>query len=121
MKLKLLVINDTPKFHLRSLGSVNFIDAWQVHKFFVKLTENCQNQVCKHKFTTRISYSVPRGNSYLQSTNKVIFSITELKPLHNGPYHAEIARFCYFFNKPLPDLFLCHHPTIFKKQGRIIK
>ena len=28
VKLKLLVINDTPKFHLRSLGSVNFIDMW---------------------------------------------------------------------------------------------
>ena len=61
-QLKLLRVNDTPKIHLRSLGSVNFIDAWQVHKYFVKLTENCQNQVCKHKFTTRISYSVPRGN-----------------------------------------------------------
>ena len=26
VKLKLPVINDTPKIHLRSLGSVNFID-----------------------------------------------------------------------------------------------
>ena len=64
VKLKLPVINDTPKIHLRSLGSVNFIDAWQVHKFFVKLMENCQKQVCKYKFTTRISCSVPRGNKH---------------------------------------------------------
>ena len=66
MKLKLPRVNDTPKIHLRSLGSVNFIDAWQVHKFFVKLTENSQNQVCKHKFMTKISYSVPRGNKILR-------------------------------------------------------
>ena len=63
MKLKLPRVNDTPKIHLRSLGSVNFIDTWLDHEIFVKLTENSQNQVCKHKFTTRISYSVPRGNS----------------------------------------------------------
>ena len=62
VKLKLPRINDKPKIHLRSLGSVNFIDMWQDHEIFVKLTENSQNQVCKHKFTTRISYSVPRGN-----------------------------------------------------------
>ena len=49
-QLMLPRVNDTPKIHLRSLGSVNFIDAWQVHKVFVKLTENSQNQVCKPEF-----------------------------------------------------------------------
>ena len=32
MKLKFPRVNDTPKIHLRSLGSVNFIDAWLHHE-----------------------------------------------------------------------------------------
>ena len=39
VNLKLLYVNDTPKIHLRSLGSVNFIDAWQVHEISVNLTK----------------------------------------------------------------------------------
>ena len=38
VKLKLPCVNDTPKIHLRSLGSVNFIDDWLVHEIFVKLS-----------------------------------------------------------------------------------
>ena len=38
VKLKLPRVNDTPKIHLHSLGSVNFIDDWQVHEIFVKLS-----------------------------------------------------------------------------------
>ena len=62
VKLKLPVINDTPKIHLRSLGSVNFIDDWLVHKFPSIWRNFCQNLVCQQKFTTRISCSVPLGN-----------------------------------------------------------
>ena len=64
VKLKLLVINDTPKIHLRSLGSVNFIDDWLVHEFPSIWRNFCQNLVCQQKFTTRISCSVPLGNNF---------------------------------------------------------
>ena len=43
VKLMLPYVNNTPKIHLRSLGSVNFIDVWLVHIIFVKLTKISSN------------------------------------------------------------------------------
>ena len=62
VKMKLPYVNDTPKIHLQSLRSVNFIDAWQVYKYPSIWRNFCQNQVCKQKFMPANSYSVPYGN-----------------------------------------------------------
>ena len=64
VKMKLPYVNDTPKIHLQSLRSVNFIDAWQVYKYPSIWRNFCQNQVCKHKFMPANSYSVPYGNIF---------------------------------------------------------
>ena len=108
MKLKLLVINDTPKIHLRSLGSVNFIDAWQVHGNFVNLTkklrillnltEKVSNQVCKQEFTPANSYSVPHGNNFVSSFIFLQFEFHATENIRKFKFFGDFSNKIHFNN-----------------------
>ena len=90
--------------HLKSiyapLGSVNFIDAWQVHENFVNLTkklgilinltEKVSNRVCKQKFTPANSYSVPHGNSVCEKVVKILIQMGARLNIKDGDGQAPI-------------------------------
>ena len=87
--MKLPRVNDTPKIHLRSLGSVNCIDTWLDHEIFVKLTEKCTNVTLTKKTVQKRHFDGKKQGLHWKFHKNSLFS----KLYRNTFCHFELRRY----------------------------